>query len=104
MPSITVVLADTNVHNLKDLLAAAKTLPAYEFREMTILADDGNAATILYVGGADVSNTGPVDSYQLQAGASKTYNPKGFPGQLYYTSTIYVKASAGLTFHFEGTY
>ena len=104
MPSVTLVIADTNLYNLKDILEAAKTLPAYEFREMTLTADEGNGATILYVGGSDVSATGPICSYQLGAGISKTYPPKGVPGQLYYTSTIYVKASAALRLNFEGTY
>lgn len=102
MPSVTLAITDTNVHNLKTILAAAKTLPSYEFREFTLLADPGNGATYAYVGGDDVSST--VNSYSLGAGDSKTYQPKAFPGQLYYTSTIYIKASASLTLHFEGSY
>lgn len=104
MPSASIAIVDTSVHNLKDLLVATKTWPSYEFREMTLTADDGNGATILYVGGSDISGTGPVCSYQLGAGISKFYPPKGVPGQLYYTSTIYVKASAALRLNFEGTY
>ena len=102
MPSFTLVLATTGVYNLKTLLVANKTVPAYEFRELQFLADDGNAANNIAVGGSDVSDT--VYSYKLAAGASKQYRIP-MPGQKVYCSTIYVKASAGTpTLHVEGTY
>ena len=108
MDTFTIVLPDTNVHNLHDLIVtadAAKTVPKAldlitEFRELTLLADDGNAANNIAVGGSDVSNT--VYGYKLTAGASKRYSiPK--PAQKVYCKELYVKASAGTpTLHVEG--
>jgi len=108
MDTFTIVLPDTNVHNLHALIViadAAKTTPKAldlitEFRELTLLADDGNAANNIAVGGSDVSDT--VYSYKLTAGASKRYSiPK--PAQKVYCKELYVKASTGTpTLHVEG--
>ena len=107
MDSFTVALTDTDTHNLHDLLVtadAAKSTPKgldliTEFREMTILADAGNGAAKLYVGGSDVSST--IHSYPLTAGASQTYR-RPTPAQKVYCKEVYVRASANLTFHIEG--
>ena len=107
MDSFTIALTDTNVHKLHDLLVvadAAKTDPKglsllTEFREMTILADAGNGAEKLYVGGSDVSST--VHSYPLTASASQTYR-RPVPAQKVYCKELYVKASGNLTFRVEG--
>ncbi len=102
MASVTITLPDTNSHNLKTLLVAAKTLPAYEFRELLVLADTTNGANNIAVGDSDVTDA--VYGYLLTAGASRLYRPPS-PGQKVYTSNIYVKASAGTpVLHIEGTY
>ena len=107
MDSFTCVIADTNVHRLHDLLVTAdalKTTPKgldliTEFRELVLLADAGNGANILYVGGSDVSAV--IYSYPLGAGASRTYRTPLY-GQKTYCKDIYVKASAALTLRVEG--
>ena len=108
MDTFTIVLPDTNVYNLHDLIVvadAAKSNPkgldlVTEFRELLLLADDGNGPNNIAIGGSDVSDT--VYSYKLTAGASKRYSiPK--PAQKVYCKELYVKASAGTpTLHVEG--
>ena len=104
MPSFTISLTDSSVHNLRDLLKAAKVAPAYEFGSLLILADKDNGAKTLYVGGPDLDMTSSIFSYSLGAAASRLYPPVPLGSPRIYTSTIYVQASDDLVFHVEGTY
>lgn len=103
MPSFSVHLSDTNVHNLKDLLVAAKTAPAYEFRSLLITADKDNAAVVIFIGDSDLDTTAKVYSYSLAAGSSRHYFVP-YLGSIIDTGTLYVKASADGYFHVEGLY
>ena len=106
MESFTVTLADTDAHNLHDLLViadAAKADPKgidliTEFREILILADKDNGAKNLAIGGSDVTNA--IYSVLLGAGANVPFRPaKG----KFWSKERYVKASAQpLIFHVEG--
>ena len=104
MPSFSLHLADTNVHNLKDLLVAAKTAPAYEFRSLLITADKDNGGAIVFVGDSDLDTTAKIFSYSLAANASRHYGPMPYPAALVDTSTLYIKASAEAYVHVEGLY
>lgn len=108
MISVTITLADSNVHRLDLLMIAAlaaespaRSCPAYEFRELNLLADNSNGAGTIYVGNSDVTNA--IFAYTLQGGQSRYYPPKSLGAQLYYTSTMYILGSAGLILHVEGS-
>ena len=108
MQSFTITLADTNVHNLKDLIQAADALKANpvgadlicEYRTLQLLAQKDNSGNIA-IGGEDVSDT--VYSESLAAGELRYYDiqPIGSP---VFAKELYVKASAiNQILHIEGT-
>ena len=108
MDSFTIVIPDTNAHNLHDLLVtadAAKSDPKglsliTQFTELLLLSDSGNGANHINVGGSDISDT--VYSYQLQAGGNKQYRVPS-RGQKVFAKELYIKAVAGTpTLHVEG--
>ena len=109
MQSYDVTLTDTNVHNLADLIAAAdaaKSSPVRstlvkEYREIIWTADGDNGAAVLYCGDSHVASTDY--AFKLAAGNSITKrHSEG--GSRFFTSTIYVKASAQpCRFHLDAT-
>ena len=108
MQSFTITLADTNVHNLKDLIQAADALKANpvgadlicEYRTLQLLADKANT-DVIGIGGSDLTDL--IFSEQLAAGELRYYDiqPLGSP---VFAKEIYVKAkAANQILHIEGT-
>lgn len=104
MRSFSVTLTDTNLHNLKTLLQATYTSPdeIFEFQECTFLADSGNGASNIYLGGADLNIATLTYSEKLGAGVSSLHRNAGL-GQRVWLSETYIQAdNQPVTLHING--
>lgn len=99
MPTASFALADTNVHNVKDLfttpgvLEATNNFPNMEYREVHFIPDPGNGGTIAISSNPDVDIAGKEYAYLLSSTSPALIIRPPADSQRVFLSDFWVAAS-----------